>query len=348
MELFRIIDANLNRAREGIRVVEEISRFYLNDHDIFIKLKGLRHQLIEGEKSLGICAITSRKSGSDVGNKPHPMENVRGDLREILEANANRVEESLRVLEEFSKIQGYSGELFKKARFSMYELEQEIFLKLPKPLDYCLYLATDDYYLKQGNFYDIVEQCLQAGVTVLQYRAKEKPAREMLDEALKLRKLTQQYNIPLIINDRLDLALAVDADGVHLGQDDLPFDIAKKYMGEKVIGISASSYEEGRAALLTGADYIGVGPVFETPTKKNANPICGLESITCLRKEFPTAKVIAIGGINLKNAAGVLAAGADGLAVISAILGSSEPARETAAFRKIIGQSADQHWENIK
>lgn len=348
MELFRIIDANLNRAREGIRAVEEISRFYLNDQDIFLKLKKLRHYLIEGEKSLGISAIIFRKSGSDVGKKPHQIENDRGDLRELLEANANRVEESLRVLEEFSKLHGYSGELFKKARFSMYELEQEIFLKLPQPLDYSLYLATDDYYLKRCNIYNIIEQSLQAGVTVLQYRSKEKTSREMLAEAQNLRKLTKRYQIPLIINDRLDLALAVEADGVHLGQDDLPFDIAKKYMGEKAIGISTTSYEESRAAILAGADYIGLGPIFETPTKKDANPPCGVETVIRLKKEFPKAKIIAIGGINLKNAAGVLTAGADGLAVISAILGSSKPARETAAFRKIIRQVGAQHQEKIK
>ncbi|MDD4169384.1 MAG: thiamine phosphate synthase [Desulfotomaculaceae bacterium] len=341
MELFRIIDANLNRAREGIRVVEEISRFYLNDQDIFLKLKELRHQLIEGEKFLGIRAIIFRNSSSDVGNKPHQIENDRGNLRELLEANANRVEESLRVLEEFSKLYGYTGELFKKARFSMYELEQKIFLKLPKPLDYSLYLATDDHYLRQGNIYDIIEQALKTGVTILQYRCKEKTDKEMFVEAQKFRKLTQQYNIPLIINDRLDLALAVDADGIHLGQDDLPFEIAKKLMGERVIGISAHTYEEGHAALLAGADYIGVGPVFETQTKKDANPPCGMENIACIKKEFPKAKVIAIGGIKLKNAAGVLTAGADGLAVVSSILGSSEPALETVAFRKIIEQTRD-------
>ncbi|MDD3652963.1 MAG: thiamine phosphate synthase [Desulfotomaculaceae bacterium] len=345
MELLRIIDANLNRAREGIRVVEEISRFYLNDQDIFLGLKKLRHQIIEGEKSLGIRPIISRKSESDVGKEPHQIENDRGNLKELLEANANRVEESLRVLEEFSKLHGYSGELFKKARFSMYGLEHEILFKLSKSIDYRLYLATDDYYLKKDNIYDVIEQSLKAGATILQYRCKDKTSKEMLTEANKLRKLTQKYNIPLIINDRLDLALAVDADGVHLGQSDLPFEIAKKYMGERVIGISTHSYEEGRSAILAGADYIGLGPVFDTSTKKDAHPTCDMETITCLKKEFPKARIIAIGGISLKNATRVLTAGADGLAVISAILNSSDPARETTVFRKIINQTRALHRE---
>ncbi|HEY3424802.1 MAG TPA: thiamine phosphate synthase [Negativicutes bacterium] len=201
--------------------------------------------------------------------------------------------------------------------------------------DYSVYLLTDDYYLKNDNIFSVIETCLQAGVSVLQYRAKEKTSREMLRQAERLRVLTRHYNIPLIINDRLDIALAVDADGVHLGQSDLPLAVARRLMGDKHVGVSATCYEEGREAIMQGADCIGIGPVFPTATKKDAKPACGLTALVRLKSEFPEARLVAIGGITPDNAAAVLQAGAEGLAVISAILGARQPAEAVASFRKL-------------
>lgn len=338
MDYGRILDANLNRAREGLRVVEEICRFHMNNQALFFRLKELRHLLKEAETNFMITPVLFREVDSDVGKEPHVLEKSRRDLKGLLKANCKRVEESLRVLEEFSKFYGDWGDIFKKARFTMYELEKEITLNVLKTADYSLYLITDDVYLGNPDIFIVIEDCIQAGITALQYRAKNKTGREMFKECEKLRELTRRYDIPLIVNDRLDLALAVDADGVHLGQEDLTFETAKKYMGDRIIGISATTYAEGQEAILKSADYIGVGPVFVTSTKKDANSPCGLETLSRLKAEYPGAGIVAIGGIDLNNAAGVLKAGADGLAIISAILGNPNPAGTVQQFKALLKQ----------
>jgi len=156
----------------------------------------------------------------------------------------------------------------------------------------------------------------------------------MLRDAERMRLLTNRYQIPLIINDRVDLALAVDAEGVHLGQNDLSYSVARKLLGAaKEIGVSANTYEEGRAAILAGADCIGVGPIYATSTKKDAKQPCGFSPIYALKAEFPATQVIAIGGITLENAEPVIRSGADGLAIISAIWNSENPTAATNCFK---------------
>jgi thiamine-phosphate pyrophosphorylase len=194
-----------------------------------------------------------------------------------------------------------------------------------------VYLITDDYYLDRPDIFTIIENCLQAGVTALQYRAKNRSSHTMLLEAIKLKQLAQNYQVPLIINDRLDIALAVGAEGLHLGQDDLPLTLARKHFGGN-IGISATNYAEGRQAILNGADCVGVGPIFPTPTKHDAGAACGTALISRLKQEFPAAQLVAIGGITLENAVSVLTAGADGLAVISAILNAKDPQEAVRRF----------------
>jgi len=205
---------------------------------------------------------------------------------------------------------------------------------MKEKLDYRVYLVTDDVYLQREDCFEILEACLLAGVTALQYRAKNKTGRAMLRDAERMRLLTNRYQIPLIINDRVDLALAVDAEGVHLGQNDLSYSVARKLLGAaKEIGVSANTYEEGRAAILAGADCIGVGPIYATSTKKDAKQPCGFSPIYALKAEFPATQVIAIGGITLENAEPVIQSGADGLAIISAIWSSENPAAATNCFK---------------
>jgi thiamine-phosphate pyrophosphorylase len=230
------------------------------------------------------------------------------------------------------------------AYWSTLETAGDGFKMMKKKFDYRVYLVTDDIYLQGPGCFGILEECLAAGVTVVQYRAKSKSGREMLRDAQQVKLLTDRYQVPLIINDRIDLAMAVDADGVHLGQSDLPYVVARKLLGdEKEIGLSSTSYEEGRAAILAGADCIGVGPIYPTPTKKDAKPPCGLTVLNRLKAEFPAVPMIAIGGISLDNASLVVGAGANGLAIISAILGSPNPAAAVAGFKKVWrdGTSAD-------
>jgi thiamine-phosphate pyrophosphorylase len=187
-------------------------------------------------------------------------------------------------------------------------------------INYKLYLVSDKDMLKNRDLIQSLEEAILGGVTLIQLREKDDSTLEFYGEAIKVKELTKKYNIPYIINDRLDIAIAVDADGVHLGQGDMPLDIARRILGpDKIIGVSAHTIEEALMAQAGGADYIGVGAIFNTSTKKDANSvtIASLEEI----KKSVNIPVVAIGGINYLNAKEVIGTGIDGIAVISAILG---------------------------
>jgi thiamine-phosphate pyrophosphorylase len=165
--------------------------------------------------------------------------------------------------------------------------------------------------------HDMVNAVLRAGVKCIQYREKDLSRREIYEHAVTIRKLTRLFDAGLIINDHADIALAVDADGVHLGQDDLPLKVARKIMGSKLVGISTHSLAQAMEAERGGADYIGFGPVFHTTTK-DAGPPKGIDTIRVI-KENVSIPVVAIGGISLDNVALVIRAGADAVAVATAI-----------------------------
>lgn len=185
--------------------------------------------------------------------------------------------------------------------------------------DYSIYLVTDDGCLQGRALIDCVCEALEGGVTLVQYRAKTASSAEMYAEALQLKALCDSFNVPLIINDRLDIAMAVGAAGVHLGQDDLPCAAARKILGEDyIIGVSAHNPAEAKAALQSGADYLGCGAVFGTATKADVKKLGtdGLAAI-CKAKGLP---VVGIGGVTADNYREVRAAGADGAAIVSGIL----------------------------
>jgi len=186
-------------------------------------------------------------------------------------------------------------------------------------VNYELYLVTDQNSLKGRNLISVLEDAISGGVTIVQLREKNVTSLEFYEIASKVRLLTLQYNIPLIINDRLDIALAVDADGVHVGQNDLPVKAARKLLGKhKLLGVSAATLEEALKAQEDGADYIGVGALFPTNTKADTRRVT-LEQITQIKKVVDIP-VVGIGGINENNMAAVRVTGIDGAAVASAIL----------------------------
>lgn len=185
--------------------------------------------------------------------------------------------------------------------------------------DYSIYLVTDDGCLQGRALIDCVREALEGGVTLVQYRAKTASSAEMYAKALQLKALCDSFNVPLIINDRLDIAMAVGAAGVHLGQDDLPCAAARKLLGEDyIIGVSAHNPAEAKAALQSGADYLGCGAVFGTATKADVKKL-GTEGLMaiCREKGLP---VVGIGGVTADNYREVRAAGADGAAIVSGIL----------------------------
>ena len=198
-------------------------------------------------------------------------------------------------------------------------------------IDYSIYLLTDDACLKGRPLLACVEQALQGGVTLVQYRSKFKDGGPMYEEALALKALCDSYNVPLIINDRVDVALAVGAAGVHVGQNDLPCSVVRALAGEDfVIGVSAHNPEEARSAMADGADYLGCGAVFGTATKPGVAKL-GLANLQAIRS-VATIPMVGIGGVNASNYAEVLATGANGAAIISGILAAEDIKTEVGKF----------------
>ena len=200
--------------------------------------------------------------------------------------------------------------------------------------NYSIYLVTDDGCLQGRALLDCVREALEGGVTLVQYRAKTASSAEMYNEALQLKALCDSFKVPLIINDRLDIAMAVGAAGVHLGQDDLPCAAARKILGEDyIIGVSAHNPAEAKAALQSGADYLGCGAVFGTATKADVKKLGteGLEAI-CKAKGLP---VVGIGGVTADNYREVRAAGADGAAIVSGILAQPDIRTTVEAIARV-------------
>ena len=189
-------------------------------------------------------------------------------------------------------------------------------------INYKLYLITDRSFLNGRSLKDCVEAAIKGGVTLVQVREKDASTREFYKIAKEVKEITSKYNIPLLINDRIDIALAIDAEGVHLGQSDMPIKLARKILGEdKIIGISANTLEEALEAQKAGADYLGIGPVFYTGTKKDIDEPIGIHGLKEITENIRIPSV-AIGGINKENAKSVLETGVNGISVISAILRS--------------------------
>lgn len=200
--------------------------------------------------------------------------------------------------------------------------------------DYSIYLVTDDGCLQGRALIDCVREALEGGVTLVQYRVKTASSAEMYAEALQLKALCDSFNVPLIINDRLDIAMAVGAAGVHLGQDDLPCAAARKILGEDyIIGVSAHNPAEAKAALQSGADYLGCGAVFGTATKADVKKL-GTEGLTaiCREKGLP---VVGIGGVTADNYREVRVAGADGAAIVSGILAQPDIRTTVRAIARV-------------
>ena len=190
-------------------------------------------------------------------------------------------------------------------------------------LDYRVYLVTDTVYFNDGNIWNKMEAALRGGVTLVQYRDKTQESRILYERALKMKALCDKYNVPMLVDDRADIAFAVGAAGVHVGQSDLPAEIARRMLGaDAIIGVSAHNAEEALAAETAGADYLGCGAVYATATKKDTSVI-GTEGLKKIRAATKLP-FVGIGGITLENYKAVLQAGADGAAIVSAILGADD------------------------
>ncbi len=331
--VYRILDANLDRAREGLRVIEEWCRFGLENSDLTAKCKDLRQELaIWHTDQLRLARDTANDPGTDLS---HKNEETRSDIRSLLRANLGRVQEALRVLEEYSKIDhGAMAIAIKQMRYQVYMLETEIFArsqrhqKLAKSLLYLVTMPTD-------HLLETVELALQGGLTLVQYRDKEINDRSRVAIAQELCQLCHKYDALFLVNDRVDIALAVGADGVHLGQTDLPVSVARSLLGEDlIIGQSTTSMSELQIALEADVDYIGVGPIYATPTKPG-KAAAELDYIDYVANNV-AIPWYAIGGIDLENLPQVLKSGATRVAVVRSLMAAQEPKITTKSMLRLL------------
>lgn len=207
-------------------------------------------------------------------------------------------------------------------------------------LDYSLYLVTDQNFSGNRSVIDIVKQAVEGGVTVVQLREKDLNTRLFIEKAIALKKILSNFHIPLIINDRIDIALASNADGVHIGQSDMPFSLVKKIIpASMIVGLSVENMAQAEEAQNMDVDYLGISPVFSTATKTNFDEVpWGLDGIKRL-KSISRHPLVAIGGINKSNTAQVIKAGADGIAVVSAICASPDPKAAAHELAEIVRKS---------
>lgn len=336
--LARILDANFNRTRESLRVMEDYARFVLDAPRLSGQLKGARQELREVLAMLGGQGLLGgRNTPGDVGTDLCSAgEMDRSDALAVATAACKRVVESLRVLEEFSKtVQPEAAKRFERLRYKCYEWEVQLISRgaAKEKLGHMrLYVLISSQLCKKDPV-EVAREVLAGGADCVQLREKQMAAGEYLALAQKINQLCQEQGKLFIVNDRPDIAVAVGADGVHLGQDDLPVAKARKVLSsEMVVGVSTHSMEQARKAMADGADYIGVGPVFATGTKPSAEPV-GIKYVQQAAAEIDLPQV-AIGGINLDNIAEVITAGARCVAVCSAIICSTDPGGLTRDFSK--------------
>jgi thiamine-phosphate pyrophosphorylase len=338
--VLRIIDVNLNRASEGLRVLEELTRFVLNDTGLSQRLKNVRHELVTGDLDYNKELLLARDAAGDVGaTLTAPGQQGAKDLSVLAVANARRVQEALRVLEEMAKVKDLpiklSSDNFERARFAVYTIEQEIVFKLLRrdKLAYIkgLYAIIDTETLKGRSHAELTRQVLSGGAKVVQLRDKVSDKQVLYPIAMEVRKICAEAGALFIMNDYLDLALAVKADGLHIGQTDLLLKEARKLLpADMLLGLSTQTVPQAIMAEKDGADYIGVGAVFPTTTKKNARGHG--PGILSESKKAVKLPIVAIGGITLDNVGEVIAAGADSAAVISAILNAPSPEEAARQF----------------
>ena len=345
--VLRIIDANLNRVAEGLRVIEDVARLGLNDSRLSAELKAIRHNLVETAPDFHRDLLWTRDASGDVGRDTRIAgQSSSRDLEGVVVANSRRSQESLRVLEELAKTPGVANKLdsekCKQARFRVYAIEQQLLALLLRTNQTSrirgLYVIVDGEWLKGRLHADVTRKAILGGARVIQLREKTMGKKRLLSLARDLKQICSEADVLFVVNDYLDVALDCEADGLHVGQDDLPVDVARRLLKpNQILGCSASTIEEARAAQAAGADHIGVGSIYATSTKDAR--VVGPAMIADIRQAV-SVPLVAIGGINKSNLSTVLDAGADAAAVITAVSAAPDPAAAARELVKIIEERA--------
>lgn len=339
-DLQRLLDANLNRAREGLRVVEDYARFVADDGDLAARAKACRHRLRTISELLGPGLLSARDVEGDVGlDAKTDAERSRGCAGDVLRAAFARVQEAARSLSEYGKlVSGEAAAAAERLRYDVYMLEPPALLRTETRRRFRavrLYVIVTES-LCRGPWLEVARAAIDGGAGCIQLREKSLPDAELLRRGEALRRLTADRGALFVFNDRPDLAKLVGADGVHVGQDDLPVRMARRIAGgEALVGKSTHTLEQFEAALAENPDYVAVGPMFASTTKPQehiAGP--GMLCAAAARTQLP---LVAIGGITAANAAEVFRAGASCVCVCASVISSQGP---SSAAREILAAAA--------
>ncbi|MCS7249498.1 MAG: thiamine phosphate synthase [candidate division WOR-3 bacterium] len=321
----RIIDVNFNRLREALKICEDILRFSLKDKELLFtfrkEVKKIRKIILKEEEKY----LPFRNVKTDLGRKyEYDKSSLKiKDEKELLLRNLKRCQESCRILEEFYKIENEKiSSFFKKERFFLYDFEKKIFLKFKKKLDLRVYpiidIATFNF-KKIKDYGNFALKLIKKGATILQLRApKNFPTRNFILIGKEILKRIKKKNIKLIINDRVDVCLAINGDGVHLGKEDMPVKLAREILGEeKIIGKTIRSVKDLKKAEKEGVDYCSVGSIFKSKTKEDVK-VVGIKTLKEILKKSQVP-ICAIGGIDLNNIGELIKLKIAGISFISAI-----------------------------
>jgi len=341
--LLRLLDANANRAREALRVLEDYARFVLDDQTLCGDLKSIRHDLTAALRAHLPEAILHRDTPGDVGTATKTdAESQRQDLSSVVTAAGKRLGEALRSIEEYLKvISAGDAARVESIRYRFYEIERRLALTLHPANRFAevrLYVLITESACPRP-WLEAAEQAILGGADCLQLREKTLEAGELLRRAKALVDLCRRHGVLCIINDRPDVAILSGADGVHVGQGDLPAAEVRKIVGSRlIVGVSTHDVAQAKQAVLDGADYIGVGPFFRSETKPR-DFVAGPDYAKAVAKSIPIPAV-AIAGITEDNVDQVLATGVKAIAVTAAVLGCKD-IREAAERlkQKLMGQT---------
>ena len=339
LSVLRVIDASFNRTAEGLRLLEDVARLVLDDTALTERLKSLRHRVRGTDTVLQQALVRARNAAGDVGiDTAVPDEPAGRSLPASVIANSRRAQEALRTLEEMARLPEAAGldpAAFRHARFELYELEQALLDRLLRRDRAArisgLYVIIDTAVLGERDCLEIARAVLQGGASVLQLRDKALPGRERLALARRLKAACQEAGALFVMNDYLDMALACEADGLHVGQDDLPAEEARRLLPPGVLlGVSVTTPEQAVAADRAGADYIAVGSIYPTSTKETVI-VVGVATLGQVR-QVTQRPLVAIGGITAEKVKELVAAGADAVCVISAVLNAPSPGAAARQF----------------
>ena len=337
----RIIDVNANRAREALRVLDDYCRFVLDDAVLTDEVKIVRHQLAQLLARIPDATLyQSRDTLADVGTEISTAGEIsRESPAEVARINFKRLQEALRSLEEFGKViaPDFAGGL-EALRYRAYTLERAVGVgadaraRLETAKLYVLLTASQCSAALDWT----IREAADGGADMFQLREKSLSDRELLERARNVRRWTRETGTLFIVNDRPDIARLVEADGVHLGRDDMPVKDARRILGPgPLIGVSTHNADQVRQAILDGASYIGVGPTFPSTTKEFGE-LAGLEFIR-EAAALTTLPAFVIGGVNASNIGQAVAAGAKRVAVSGAVCGADEPGAAARALRTVLG-----------